>query len=88
MNRRQPARASKKRPSEEAYSEGSENDGSDASWEDDSTVSNSYSAATWSVEDSSVMIRLSREQVEADVYNPCTRAGVHPTGDSTYFISV
>ncbi|KAI9990643.1 hypothetical protein PInf_018197 [Phytophthora infestans] len=37
MDRRQPARASKKRLLEEAYSNGSENDGSDASWEDDST---------------------------------------------------
>ncbi|EEY55033.1 uncharacterized protein PITG_08619 [Phytophthora infestans T30-4] len=54
MDRRQPVRASKKRPSEEAYSDGSENGGSDTSWEDDSTVSSSSSAATWSVEDSSV----------------------------------
>ncbi|KAI9990588.1 hypothetical protein PInf_018142 [Phytophthora infestans] len=54
MDRRQPARASKKRLLEEAYSNGSENDGSDASWEDDSTVSSSSSAVTWSVEDSSV----------------------------------
>ncbi|KAF4130371.1 hypothetical protein GN958_ATG20436 [Phytophthora infestans] len=54
MDRRQTAGASKKRPSEEAYSDGSENDGTDVSWEDDSIVSNSSSAATWSVEHSCI----------------------------------